>query len=319
MKKPYAFFLLACLILTTLGCEIIGGKDYGGDDGISIDLPPPPYQEFPRWSPDGNTIIYYQSGLQLYDPSNDRSIHNPDSAGIWAMDFNGENQRKILNAGYADWSPNGDWIVYVAGAQIFKVRFNGTSIDTSTVEQLTFEGRNFFPDWSPDGEWIAYDSNYESPTGLSFLWKMKNDGPEKQKIVFTPDQGEARMPSWSSNSKKIVHIQYLVGVHSSEIFSVNSDGSNPIQLIENKATDYYPKYSPDGETIAFATNVQIWSMSEDGKGMTQLTFDERGTMPDWSPDGEQIIYSGPKGAIWVMDKDGSNQIPLTFRPEGKID
>ncbi|MFD2531127.1 TolB family protein [Gracilimonas halophila] len=99
---------------------------------------------------------------------------------------------------------------------------------------------------------------------------------------------------------------------------MDSDGSNPIRLIENEAPDYYPKYSSSAHAIAFSSNVQIWTMSENGGGLRQLTFGERGTMPDWSPDGQQIIYSGPKGAIWVMDKDGSNQIPLTFRPEGKI-
>jgi Tol biopolymer transport system component len=70
--------------------------------------------------------------------------------------------------------------------------------------------------------------------------------------------------------------------------------------------------------IAYSSNVQIWTMTEDGNVLTQLTFDEGGTMPDWSPDGKQIIYMGPKGAIWLMDADGSNQIPLTTRPEGSI-
>ncbi len=314
MRLRFSFLYVALIVLTlgVIGCNPTGGED--DDDGIDIGLPPPLFHEFPRWSPDGNTVLYYHSGLQLYDPSNGLSIHDPDSAGIWAMSPEGKNQRKILNAGYADWSPDGEWIVYVAGAQIFKVRFNGTSVDTSTVEQLTFEGRNFFPDWSPDGEWIAYDRSLDDETGPAGIWIMKQDGEKKESIF-----GGA-FPDWHPNDEQIIG---TIGTSSTsvwkrfKIYTIH-DGSTEILDAVVDANNLYPKYSPHGRSIVFSSNVQIWTMNEDGKGLTQLTFDEGGTMPDWSHDGKQIIYMGPKGTIWVMDADGSNQTSLTARPEGSI-
>ncbi len=313
------FLYTTSLLVLVLGC----GISIGEDEGISIDLPPPTYQEFPRWSPDGNTVLYYHSGLQLYDPSNGLSIHDPDSAGIWAMSPEGKNQRKILNAGYADWSPDGEWIVYVAGAQIFKVRFNGISIDTSSVEQLTFEGRNFFPDWSPDGEWIGYDnttcgSSNEPPPAYSCGVLTLNLENDTIKLI----KRYSRMPTWNPINNEISFVNRAVlpsgKVIGDSLWTYSFTDSTTSFLTFIEGDNRYPKYSPHGHSIVFSSNVQIWTMNEDGTGLTQLTFDEGGTMPDWSPDGKQIIYMGPKGTIWVMDADGSNQTSLTARPEGSI-
>ena len=38
------------------------------------------------------------------------------------------------------WSPDGEWIVFDEGSQIYKIKVNGDSL-----AQLTFQGRNFFP------------------------------------------------------------------------------------------------------------------------------------------------------------------------------
>jgi len=256
----------------------------------------------PAWSPDGNTIAYV-------------GADSVGELGIYLINPDGKNKRLVHsgNVGAPSWSPDNNWLIFHENAQIFKKH-----IETDSLVQLTLEGRNFFPDWSPDGEWIAYDSNYESLTGLSFLWKMQNNGSEKLRIVFTPDQGEARTPSWSSDSKKIVHIQYLVGVHSSEIFSVNSDGSNPIRLIENEATDYYPKYSPDGRRLLFtsqpyASQMNIYLMDLSDESMKQLTR-EGGYTNDWSPDGAWIVYTetSETGRLWLMKPDGSEKKQLTY-------
>ncbi len=307
---------LLLLIISTLllsGCHVTDEKE-DDDGGTAINLPPPTYQEFPRWSPDGKTILYYHSGLQLFDPDNDKSLHNPDSTGIWAMDSNGNNHRKILNAVYADWSPDGEWIVYVAGAQIFKAHFNGETIDTVSIEQLTFDGRNFFPSWSPDGEWIAYDRSLEDETGPGGVWRMNTDGKEKENLF-----GGA-FPVWHPSGTSILAV---IGTSATSVwkrFKIYKINNGPTEILDAvvDADNRYPRYSPDGTQIVFHSDAQIWVMNENGSKLTQLTFNELGRMPDWSPDGSQIIYIGPKGTIWVMASNGNNQRPLTTRPEGEI-
>ena len=49
---------------------------------------------------------------------------------------------------------------------------------------------------------------------------------------------------------------------------MNSDGSGQLRLTDNRATDYDPAWSPDGEKITFISNRdgndEIYTMDADG-------------------------------------------------------
>jgi Tol biopolymer transport system component len=84
-----------------------------------------------------------------------------------------------------------------------------------------------------------------------------------------------------------------------DIYSINSDGSNKIQLTENGGRDNtYPKASLDGRFIVFSSNRtgsnQIWRMNTDGSNQIQLTFgDNESTQaqtPAFSPDGNEVYF-----------------------------
>ncbi|MCI0426857.1 MAG: hypothetical protein L0387_09410 [Acidobacteria bacterium] len=54
---------------------------------------------------------------------------------------------------------------------------------------------------------------------------------------------------------------------------------------------------------------QIFTITIDGAGRTQLTFQGENSMPSWSPDGTRIAYvsRSPQAAVWIMDQDGGNK------------
>lgn len=60
-------------------------------------------------------------------------------------------------------------------------------------------------------------------------------------------------------------------------------------------------------------NFDIWVMNANGTGLQQLTDSpERDIEPDWSPDGEQIVFSSGRDdprhtQLYIMNADGSNQ------------
>jgi len=269
--------------------------------------------------------MYYHAGIKTIYTGGSAEV-NEDSSGLWIINIDGTNPRLILKGGLGNWydiSPDGDWIGFEDGGQIYRVPMIGDSIVVNQTQQLTSEGSNFFPAISPDGNWIVYDSNNESPNGMNFIWIMKSDGAQKRRISYIPEQGEIRMPNWSKQSNKIVHIRYLIGVFSSEIFVMDSSGANPIRLTFNNNVDYYPKYSPDGIKIVFQSNGQICITDSTGNNLKQLTTDG-GINPDWI-DNSAIVYIGFKprgsdiedflrnhGTLWIMDVDGNNKKQLTF-------
>jgi len=69
---------------------------------------------------------------------------------------------------------------------------------------------------------------------------------------------------------------------------MNADGTGVTALTADSATEGRPAWSPDGTTIAFASdrdgNYEIYAMNADGSGVVRLTnnpaFDG---MPAWTP------------------------------------
>lgn len=113
-----------------------------------------------------------------------------------------------------------------------------------------------------------------------------------------------------------------------EIYVMNPDGSDVVQLTDNEDRDAFPSVSPDGTTIAFmrrsSDGFHIYTMKPDGSGTTRITAGDgliRG-MPEWSPDGSRIAFyqkqAGESSHLYLMDTDGSNLTRLTSSEETNV-
>jgi hypothetical protein len=76
-----------------------------------------------------------------------------------------------------------------------------------------------------------------------------------------------------------------------EIYLMNTDGTNQIDLTNNPANDWDPVWSPDGKKIAFVSDREgvnkIYIMNANGSDVRALT---EGEDPHWFPDGSKIIF-----------------------------
>ncbi|MFX0132869.1 MAG: TolB family protein [Candidatus Hodarchaeota archaeon] len=108
-----------------------------------------------------------------------------------------------------------------------------------------------------------------------------------------------------------------------EIYMINPDGTNTIQLTNNPGADYHPQISPSGDKIVFVRNLDpqgldshIFIMNTDGTDQTQLTFPPvREDSPWFSPEGDRIVFrkrtqSGGSN-IFIMNVDGSGSVNIT--------
>lgn len=105
----------------------------------------------------------------------------------------------------------------------------------------------------------------------------------------------------------------------SELWSMNADGSDAVQLTNNSADDFRPIVTPDGSTVVFISirdgNYEIYSMNGDGSGQTRLTNNSaEDYFPAISIDGSKIVFASNRDGnyeIYSMNVNGSNQVRLT--------
>ena len=78
----------------------------------------------------------------------------------------------------------------------------------------------------------------------------------------------------------------------------------------------HPDVSPDGATVAFSFQGDIWTVPVEGGTARRLTIHEAyESSPRWSPDGTHIAFESNRfgsGDLFVMRADGTGQRRLTF-------
>ncbi len=145
-------------------------------------------------------------------------------------------------------------------------------------------------------------------------------------------------PTFSPDGKRMVYISVIAGKE--QLFAMNLDGSDPVQLTHDDADHEDPAWSPDGKKIAFVFSTekltQIQLMNPDGSNVEPLTPKELQTIhPSWTPDSTKVLYctnddlAPPKkndSSIYIMDiatrqnqrliTGGVNTFPV-ISPDGK--
>jgi TolB protein len=187
------------------------------------------------------------------------------------------------------------------------------------------------PTWSPDGRRIAFTA--WSARGEWSIWLINVNGKDLRELTVRPAGGERRYdaaPDWSPAGDWIVFERGVGGSDFEDVMAIrpNGTGLHRVAKVITGPQCACPDWSPDGSMIAYQASTtratkrypEIYVMSADGTGRTQLTFTGnrvRDENPDWSPDGRQLaFYSERTGnaEIFVIDVDGSHLRRVTNDP-----
>ncbi len=244
---------------------------------------------------------------------------------IYVMNEDGSNLVNLTQNPGADdspvWSPDGTKIAFVSdrdgNTQIYVMDADGAN-PIKVTQSLTQYQQNYFPVWSPDGSKIAFMGSPRDSLNV-----VNADGSNQ---IILSDMSYDSNPVWSPDGAKILFESYRD--FNKEIYVMNADGSNPVNLTQHTLRDLGPAWSPDGSKIVFLRRTslgdEIYVMNADGSN--PISLDQHAysyKKPVWSPDGAKIMFE--KGAynnnnqyfrdIYVMNADGSNLVNLTQSPE----
>ena len=102
---------------------------------------------------------------------------------------------------------------------------------------------------------------------------------------------------------KIVFASFRDG--NREIYLMNPDGSQQVNITNHPAEDVYPIWSPTGEQILFVSDRDgvrdLYLMDADGSNVKKIfRKSEHRANSTWAPDGKQIAYERLDGATWSI-------------------
>ena len=103
-----------------------------------------------------------------------------------------------------------------------------------------------------------------------------------------------------------------------ELYLMNLDGSEPVNITNHRADDVSGAWCPTGEQILFASDRDrreswdLYLMNADGQNVRPV-FEKSAAKsdPTWSPDGTQIAYRRTVRGVWsvyIATRDGKSFI-----------
>ncbi len=254
------------------------------------------------------------------------SIRDGEKA-VYVMDGDGGSQSKVAEGAYPDWHPDGQSISFLYEGDLWLTDLNGSTRENFTNGRVSLN--SCVPtSWSPDGRQIAYWGNSDQGIGV---YAIDVNGRNDQ-IVSAGWTRDGRV-SWSPDGRRIAYSEMHkldppFNRFGSDIFAVNANGSNRVNLTVNPAPfNTSASWSPDGKKVAYVASPKpfLWLpphnihvINADGTNPVMLTEEERWAYewnPTWSPDSRRIAFAKqtPDGFkdIFSINVDGSDLRNLT--------
>lgn len=177
----------------------------------------------------------------------------------------------------------------------------GKALNQITESSNAFEGS---PSFNNDGTLLAYSkvqySYYRSYSMWGALFGAYNTVVVANSEIWmknlktgeTTLLGAGACPRFSPDGTKIAFVKYSSDAKSTSIWTMNTDGSEPMQITDaKKGFALNPAWSPDGTKLVFQSSKKdkkdydIYIIDVDGNNLVQVTINKSyDGMPYWTKD-----------------------------------
>jgi dipeptidyl aminopeptidase/acylaminoacyl peptidase len=251
----------------------------------------------PRWSPDGKAIAF----LSARPVPGEASSDTPRTQ-VWLLPLSGGEPRRVtslLNGVTSfQWSPDGNRLVCLSRSGPSDTAKSPSDVRHYKHISYKFNDTGWFDD------------------KRAHLWVIDVASGAAKQITDGDDWNDSD-PQWSPDGKKIAFVSDRTGKafdesRNTDVWVIDAAGGPLMKISTREEPDNFPRWSPDGQTIAFLgateerAHPKIWLAPATG-GPSHLAAENLDLIPSalqWAESGHALYFeAGVKGATHVFRVD----------------
>ncbi|MGH9702709.1 MAG: DPP IV N-terminal domain-containing protein, partial [Candidatus Acidiferrales bacterium] len=290
----------------------------------------------PLFSPDGKRLAFQST--------------RTGNGDIYVLTMEtGELQRLTFEDGSENldgWSRDSQWIYFSTSSHdlsymndLYRVRAEGGTPMAVSADRYANE---FQAAPSADGSRVAFAGRAisseqwwrkgHSHLDESEIWLMQDSTPPAYRQVNKASGGAKELwPMWSGDGKSLFYVSDRGGAQNIWMSSLEGEALQVTQFRNGRVL--WPSITPDGKTIVFERDFEIWKLdtaskraaqvpitrvgAPAGPGMQHLKLDNHFQEMALSPDGKKVAFVVHGEIFAASAKDGGDAARITFTPQAE--
>jgi len=204
----------------------------------------------------------------------------------------------------------------------FKGTIDEVVLHDKALSPSEFYGMKFMPDLKVEESGIQFSTDPVVGKPVLVNVTVENVGYAGiEHWQITKEDYDQAAPSFSPDGGKIAYTSNEDGGSYSDVWVMNNDGTNRIQLNNPSGNSMRPNYTPNSSYIYYMLQTPTWDiyrMEPDGDNEEEIIGgSSEQVVGDISPDGTELVYQIQGNDIWLANANGSGERKLTTDGENR--